>query len=68
MSDVRKNIPAFPLNSGGLIARGMTPRDYFAAKAMQALIDCRADNIYCSDIANWAYKLADAMLAAREGK
>ncbi|MCA7083434.1 hypothetical protein K7G19_07450 [Cupriavidus sp. DB3] len=50
--------------------QGMTLRDYFAAKAMQAMAgninsysDADADRI-----ASAAYGLADAMLAAREGK
>jgi hypothetical protein len=40
----------------------MTLRDYFAAKAMQGMMDS-----VCSDeyIARAAYKMADAMLAAR---
>jgi len=40
---------------------GMTLRDYFAAKAMQALID--NDGLL---IPRQAYAIADAMLAARE--
>ena len=68
MSDVRKDMPAFPVNAAGVITEGMTLRDYFATRAMQALIDCRADKIYYSEIAKWAYTMADAMLAAREGK
>jgi hypothetical protein len=43
--------------------RGMTLRDYFAAKAMQALID--NDGLF-SEIPTQAYELADAMLKARE--
>jgi hypothetical protein len=42
--------------------RGMTLRDYFAAKAMQALID--NDGLF-SEIPTQAYALADAMLKAR---
>lgn len=48
---------------------GMTLRDYFAAKAMEAII--AADGIqYASATeahAKWAYEQADAMLAARGG-
>jgi hypothetical protein len=47
---------------------GMTMRDYFAAKAMQALIT--APNvrpmIEDGEVSWWAYKMADAMLKARE--
>jgi len=42
--------------------RGMTLRDYFAARAMQALID--NDGLF-SEIPTQAYELADAMLKAR---
>ena len=44
-------------------AISMTLRDYFAAKAMQALID--NDGLF-SEIPTQAYALADAMLKARE--
>ena len=43
--------------------QGMTLRDYFAAKAMQALID--NDGLF-SEIPTQAYALADAMMKARE--
>jgi hypothetical protein len=60
--------PAFPLHNHGaqtlgLHVTGMTLRDYFAAKAMQALID--NDGLF-SEIPTQAYALADAMLKARE--
>ena len=42
---------------------GMDLRDYFAAQAMQALID--NDGLF-SEIPTQAYALADAMLKARE--
>lgn len=62
------NPPAFPVQSVYIEdqetnSRGMTLRDYFAAKAMQALID--NDGLF-SEIPTQAYALADAMLAARE--
>ena len=34
--------PAFPTANGGSVDDGMTLRDYFAAKAMPALIQARA--------------------------
>jgi hypothetical protein len=43
-------------------SKGMSLRDYFAAKAMQALID--NDGLF-SHIPTRAYELADAMLKAR---
>ena len=59
------NPSAFPIsNPHNYESRdGMTLRDYFAAKAMQALID--NDTLF-SDIAIQAYQLAGAMLKARE--
>lgn len=43
---------------------GMTLRDYFAAKAMPALLSVMVSPIP-EDVAMWAYKHADAMLAER---
>ena len=64
--------PAFPVPSlvhNGHISHGMTLRDYFAAKAMQAITPSFAnENILnpAEAIADKAYALADAMLKARE--
>lgn len=46
---------------------GMTLRDYFAAKAMQAAATnpIGADGFNFSQRATWAYQQADAMLKAR---
>ena len=47
--------------------RGMTLRDYFAAKALQGMYANAAawseDN---NKLAEWSYQMADAMLAHRE--
>ena len=45
--------------------QGMTLRDYFAAKA---IIAYHSDGKFSDseDVANWCYRLADAMLEARE--
>jgi hypothetical protein len=40
-------------------------RDYFAAKAMQGMLT-RPGSITLIDDANFAYKMADALLKARE--
>ena len=70
MSTIEDGGPAFPLAEPGncvSASEGMTLRDYFAAKAMQGFcarevsIECSAD-----DIADDAYAMADAMLAARK--
>ena len=62
--------PAFPTSNWQKITpmasgynEGMTLRDYFAAKAMQALID--NDGLF-SEIPTQAYEMADAMMKARE--
>ena len=43
--------------------KGMDLRDYFAAKAMQAYIQIDSDDEFTP---SWAYKIADAMMKARE--
>lgn len=54
--------PAFPHTlSGHRIEAGMTLRDYFAAKAMQEL-NWDDESFAASE----CYKIADAMLKARE--
>jgi len=52
--------PAFPVEQHD--KDGMTLRDYFAAKAMQALVQKYS---HASDVSRHAYKLADAMMEAR---
>jgi hypothetical protein len=66
------NEPAFPgvtyitLN-GEKNPEGMTLRDYFAAKAMQAFESRHdLDDIAAFKKANRCYQIADAMLKARE--
>jgi len=67
MTDATKdNPPAFPRDHRSDGHNGMTLRDYFAAKAMQALLHNAS---YESDSwhmeAKAAYAIADAMLAER---
>jgi len=76
-----KQIPAFPVQSiyvedQETNSRGMTLRDYFAAKAMQSILkDQYEDSLYIDDADNdsehicarSAYIMADAMLKARNG-
>jgi hypothetical protein len=72
------SIPAFP-NKGGrkfvqgnevrisLPSDGMTLRDYFAAKSLSGYIlhdECAACT--CEEIAEAAYRMADAMLKERD--
>lgn len=73
-----RNLPAFPAiydanRHDPNAFMGMDLRDYFAAKAMQALITSRHNDYergnYDEDVvALNAYLMADAMLAEREGK
>jgi len=72
------NPPAFPLHNHGaqtlgLHVTGMTLRDYFAAKAMQAFLtnDAIANSVNTSSewlmkTAITSYEMADAMLKVRE--
>ena len=75
--------PAYPVNSDNhapIASTGMTLRDYFAAKAMQgelaAMVDpsgyqcgiaLDAPDETLARIAKHFYRIADAMLKAREG-
>ena len=67
------NQPAFPAMHYDLAdnEHGLTMRDYFAAKAMQAIISSDkyvgliGVNIYERRTATDAYKMADAMLKER---
>ena len=48
---------------------GMNVRDYFAAATMQGMLASSWGNpIDCQSLANDSYRVADAMLAARETK
>ena len=50
-------------------AGGMTLRDYFAARAMQGILVATVTPITVwsqNDVAETAYKMADAMLKARQ--
>ncbi len=77
MSDkINDGGPAFPTHDqddgtdprSQILSGGMSLRDYFAAKAMQA-IATRTDH-HCGpiDIAKEAYQQADAMIYARTAK
>ena len=74
-----KDIPAFPTEN--IVHKGMTLRDYFAAKAMQGFISAKAwhpdfkyphdfnfesGNTASNAVSECAYKYADAMIKARE--
>ena len=67
------NQSAFPwmVDDGKTVTgnKGMTLRDYFAAKAMQEFLDevsSQSDQVWFDPIAKNAYRMADAMLKARE--
>ena len=68
MSADTPNPPAFPAPDFARSSthEGMTLRDYFAAKAMQALLRDANSTDGCWHVeANAAYAISDAMLAAR---
>ena len=60
------NMPAFPTPDANFVNKnwGMTLRDYFAAKAMQAMTHRGEANVQM--VAVQAYALADEMMKARE--
>jgi hypothetical protein len=63
------DIPAFPRPASGSMQyaqKGMTLRDYFAAKALQGILTDAEIAMGISEIAELAYKYADAMMEARE--
>jgi len=74
-----KDIPAFPVSGdwSQIKDKGMTLRDYFAAKAFQGLLSIYADGLTSIEkkdkderFGTWisyvAYKMADEMLRARD--
>lgn len=66
MSNQKTGGPAFPTDANNIAYNGlgMTLRDYFAAKAMQAYIQTGAHK-EGHDVAAMAYIMADDMLDAR---
>ena len=59
--------PAFAVAElANITWEGMTLRDYFAAKAMQAMLQLGADSEAFEEDAEMSYQMADAMLRARE--
>ena len=64
-SDINEGGPAFP----GYGETGMTLRDYFAAKAMQATMTRLSPNPAGMELAAaLSYEMADQMIKAREAK
>lgn len=70
--------PAFPSHGsmGDVVCEGMTLRDYFAAKALSSYVGssfgstAEDDEMFSLELVNaasLAYRLADAMMAARSG-
>jgi hypothetical protein len=62
------NTPAFPqVDHYGRKLTGMTLRDYFAAKAMTGLLTAEIVGEYSNEhVAEIAYRIADAMMKARD--
>jgi len=61
--------PAFPTYLADNMAHGMSLRDYFAACALTTQMMFAADEVdsdTCCEVASMSYKIADAMLKARE--
>ena len=75
MSEINTGGPAFPLvydvppENVRTVYQGMTLRDYFAAKAMQAMACApmgKFQHASGTELCRDAYAMADAMLRARE--
>lgn len=75
MSNKETGGPAFPVHPDMAAQLGCVPsssdagmslRDYFAAKAMQAMVSVPDFDMSHESYADWAYRQADAMLKARE--
>lgn len=62
MSGTKTGGPAFPCGHQS----GITVRDYFAAKAMQYWLSLPIDGQQLEKASTEAYRVADAMLKARE--
>ena len=65
MKNMKNDIEAFPCGEYGNF--GMTLRDYFAAKAMAAMLSLEDVHLNYgeSELARWSYDQADAMLRQR---
>lgn len=80
MSEIKDGGPAFPVSTNDPTHGhqdgpntwqhvGLSLRDYFAAKAMQAEVSIQGlEGNDCQHIADCAYEMANAMLRAREAK
>jgi hypothetical protein len=69
MVDIETGGPAFPVPANEPIhpgTTGMMLRDYFAARAMQAMCEEVSRYDQFNSCAKDAYKLADAMMEARK--
>ena len=68
---MKQKTSAFPVTDAYTVSteRGMTLRDYFAARALQNFRDqigSQSDQEWFDKVADGAYRMADAMLKARE--
>ena len=77
MTTINDGGPAFPFGQisevtgqpvNGFYDSGMSLRDYFAAKAMQGALANPEVKETAGSRSEWAYEIADAMLAQRENK
>jgi hypothetical protein len=58
---------AFPWTHDNMTCTGMTLRDYFAAQAITGLLTAEIVGEYTNEhVAEISYRIADAMLKARE--
>lgn len=69
MNKLNDGGPAFPNmdRDQGLCCLGMSLRDYFAGKALLALASSERGSVNHIFIADYAYRMADCMIKARDG-
>lgn len=68
MAEIKTGGPAFPAYD--FTEGGMSLRDYFAAKALNGLLAGQfrdTGSLNLNELPEEAYRIADAMIAAREG-
>ena len=65
MSNLNKDLPAFPCVNNYYCQEGLTKREYFAAKAMQGLLSTTNLRDHdCKNITKHAINQADSILIA----
>lgn len=76
MTDITKDggdYPAYPITAGSQVyAKGLTKREFFAGQALAGIltgdyVTTNNEEVSPKDVADAAFEIADAMIAASEG-